>query len=58
MVLYQRTATAINMVTFLGVFVDCCVFACCSGGRWGNTEQVVTQWWLPVAFGVALDMLH
>ncbi len=57
-VLYRRTATAINMVTFLGVFVDCCVFACCSGGRWGNTKQVVTQWWLPVAFGVALDMLH
>jgi hypothetical protein len=26
-VLYQRTATAINIVTFLGVFVDCCMFA-------------------------------
>jgi hypothetical protein len=41
-VLYWRTAAAINMTTFLGVFVDCCLFACCSGGRWGNTEQVVT----------------
>jgi hypothetical protein len=57
-VLYRRTAAAINMVTFLGVFVDCCLFACCPGGRWGNTEQVVARWWRPVASGVALDMLH
>jgi hypothetical protein len=57
-VLYRRTATAINMATILGVFVDCCLFACCSGGRWGNTEQVVTQWWHPVASEVALDMPH
>ncbi len=40
-VLYRRTAAVINMATFLGVFVDCCLFTCCSGGRWGNTEQVV-----------------
>jgi hypothetical protein len=40
-VLYWRTAAAINMATFLGVFVDCCLFACCPGGHWGNTEQVV-----------------
>jgi hypothetical protein len=46
------------MATFLGVFVDCCLFACCSGGRWGNMEQVVAQCRHPVAFGVALDMLH
>jgi hypothetical protein len=32
-VLYRRTAAAINMATFLGVFVDCCLFACCSGSR-------------------------
>jgi hypothetical protein len=57
-VLYQRTAAAINMATFLGVFVDCCLFACCSGGRWGNTEQVVAQWQCPVASEVALDMTH
>jgi hypothetical protein len=57
-VLYRRTAAAINMATFLGVFVDCCLFACCSGGRWGNTEQVVTRWWCPVASKVALDMPH
>ncbi len=57
-VLYRRTAKAINMATFLGVFVDCCLFACCPGGRWGDTEQVVFQWQHPVASGVALDMLH
>ncbi len=57
-VLYQRTAAAINMATFLGVFVDCYLFACCSGSRWGNTEQVVAQWQCPVASRVALDMPH
>jgi hypothetical protein len=46
------------MATFLGVFVDCCLFTCCSGGRWGNTEQVVAQWRRPVVFKVALDMPH
>ncbi len=57
-VLYRRTAAAINIATFLGVFVDCCLFACCSGSRWGNMEQVVAQWRRPVASEVALDMLH
>jgi hypothetical protein len=57
-VLYQRTAAAINMATFLGVFVDCCLFACCSGNRWGDTEQVVARWRRPVASKVALDMPH
>ncbi len=57
-VLYRRTAAAIEMASFLGVFVDCCLFACCPGGRWDNTEQVVAQCWHPVASGVALDMLH
>jgi hypothetical protein len=49
---------AIKTASFLGVFVDCCLFACCPGGRWGNAEQVVAQCWHPVASGVALDMLH
>ncbi len=40
-VLYQRTAGAINTASFLGQFVDCCLFACCPGGHWGNMEQVV-----------------
>jgi hypothetical protein len=57
-VLYRRTVAAIKMATFLGAFVDCCLFACCPGSRWGNTEWVVAQWWCPVAYGVALDMPH
>jgi hypothetical protein len=57
-VLYRRTAAAIETASFLGVFVDCCLFACRPGGRWGNTEQVVARCWHPVASGVVLDMLH
>jgi hypothetical protein len=57
-VLYRRTAAAIIMATFLGVFVDCCLFACCSGGSWGNTERVVARWQRPAASEVALDMPH
>ncbi len=57
-VLYRHTTAAINMAIFLGVFVDCCLFACCSGGRWGNMEQVVARCWRSVASGVALDMPH
>ncbi len=57
-VTYQRIAMAIKTATFLGVFVDCCLFACCPGGRWSNTEQVVARWWLPGASSVALDLLH
>ena len=41
-VMYRHIAMAIKMAIFAGVFVDCCLYACCSGGRWGNTEQVVT----------------
>jgi hypothetical protein len=40
-VTYQRTATAIETASFAGA-VDCCLFACCPGGRWGDTEQVVS----------------
>jgi hypothetical protein len=57
-VLYRRTAATINMATFLGVFVDYCLFACCSGSHWGNTGRVVAQWQSPVASKLALDMLH
>ncbi len=38
MVTYQHIAMAIKMASFVGVFVDCCLFACCPGGRWGDTE--------------------
>jgi hypothetical protein len=48
-VTYRRIAMAIKTATFLGEFVDCCLFACCPGGRWGNT-----CW----ASSVALDLLH
>jgi hypothetical protein len=37
-VTYRRTALAIKMACFLGVFVDCCLFSRCPGGLWGNTE--------------------
>ncbi len=57
-VTYRRITMTIKTATFLGVFVDCCLFACCPGGRWGNTEQVVAQWQLPGASSVALDLLH
>jgi hypothetical protein len=57
-VTYQHITMAIKTPTFLGVFVDCCLFACCPGSRWGNTEQVVAQWRLPGASSVALDLLH
>jgi hypothetical protein len=57
-VLYRRTAAAIKMASLLGTFFCHCFVCCCPGGRWGNTEQVVAQWWRPVASRVALDMLH
>ncbi len=58
MVMYQCIAMAIKTASFLGVFVDCCLFSCCPGSRWGNTEQVINRRWHPVASGVALHMLH
>ncbi len=58
MVTYRRIAMAIKMAIFARVFVDCCLYACCPGSRWGNTEPVVTQCRHPVAPVVALDMLH
>ncbi len=57
-VTYQRIAMAIKMAIFAHVFVDCCLYACCPGGHWGNTERVVTQCRHPVASIVALDTLH
>ncbi len=55
---YWRIAMAIKTASFVGVFVDCCLFACCPGSRWGNAEQVVARWQCPVASGVSLDMPH
>jgi hypothetical protein len=56
--MYRRIAMAIETACFLGVFVDCCLFACCPGGHWGNMEQIVTRCRRPVASRVALDMPH
>jgi hypothetical protein len=36
--MYPRIAAAIELGISFGVFVDCYLFACCSGGRWGKTE--------------------
>ncbi len=57
-VTYQHIAMAIKTASFVGVFFNCYLFACCPGGRWGNTEQVVARCQRPAASGVALDMLH
>jgi hypothetical protein len=57
-VTYRRIAMAIKTASFVGVFVDCCLFAFFPGGRWGDTEGVVTRCRCPVASGVSLDMLH
>ncbi len=57
-VMYRRIAMAIKTASVVGVFDDCCLFACCPGGRWGNTEQVVARWRRPVASRVAVDMPH
>jgi hypothetical protein len=55
---YRRITMAIKAACFLGVFVDCCLLACCPGDCWGNTEQIVVLCRRPVASGVALDMPH
>jgi hypothetical protein len=47
-VTYRRIAMAIKTASFLGVFVDCCLFACRPGGRWGDTKQVVARCRCPV----------
>jgi hypothetical protein len=57
-VTYWRIAMAITLATFLGAFVDCCLFAYCPGGRWGDTEQVVPRCRHQVASRVALDTPH
>ncbi len=56
--LYRCTAAPIKMAGFVCVFIDCCLFACCPDGRWGNMKWVVTRWRCPVASRVALDMPH
>ena len=55
---YCRIAMDIKTTSFVGEFVDCCLFACCPGRRWGDMERVVTRCRHPVASGVALVMPH
>ncbi len=50
---YRRIAMAIKTASFVGVFVDCYLFACCPGGRSGDTERAVARWRRQVASGVA-----
>jgi hypothetical protein len=57
-VTYRCIAMAIETVSFVGVFVDCCLFACCPGSRWGNMERVVARCQPSEDSGVALDMPH
>ncbi len=57
-VTYQRIAMTIKTSSKVGIFVDCCLFACCPGGCRGDIEQVVTRWRRPAASEVALDMPH
>ncbi len=57
-VTYQHIAMAIKITSIVGVFFHHHLFACHLGNRWGNTEQVVDQWWNPGASRVALDLLH
>jgi hypothetical protein len=57
-VTYRCIAMAIEMAIFARVFVDCCLYACCPGGRWGVRKQVVARCRRPVASAVALDMPH
>jgi hypothetical protein len=49
-VMYRRITMAIKMAVFARVFVDCCLYACCPGGCWGDTEQVVAQCQHPRGF--------
>ncbi len=37
-IMYWHIAMAIKTASFVGVFVDCGLFACCPDSLWGNTE--------------------
>ena len=58
LVLYRHIAMAIKTASKVGVCFHHCVFDCRPSGHQGNTKQVVTQWRLPGASSVSLDMLH
>jgi hypothetical protein len=56
--MYRCITMAIKTSSKVGVFVHHCLFACCTGGCRGNTEQVGAQWQHPVASEVTLGMPH
>ncbi len=55
---YRCITMAIEMASKVGVLFDCCFVDCCPGRHWGDMEQVGARCQNPVAYGVALDMLH
>jgi len=58
LVSYRRTATASETA---GKYDDFSSFLCLHANpviRRGNTVQILAQWWLPVASGVAMNSLH
>ena len=52
-VTYRHIAMAINTATFLGVFVDCCLLACCSGASARPSKRAATE----VHFDVIVDFV-
>ena len=57
-VLYCRIATAMEMASKGGGHVAHRFVHCVPGGRWGDTERVVTRWRSLVPFMKALDLLN
>jgi hypothetical protein len=57
-VTYRHIIMAIKTASKIDLFFHPRLFACHPDGHWGDTEQVVAQWWRPVASVIALDMLH
>ncbi len=53
-VTYRCIAMAIKTASRAGVFFHRCLFDCCPGSRWGDTERVVARWRLPGASSVWL----
>jgi hypothetical protein len=57
---YRRIAMAIGMASKVGAFFIVVVLYVTpvAGGRRGNTQRILAQWRLPVAYTKALNLLH
>ena len=55
---YQRIAMAIGMASKQQVIFHHHCFACNPDGLRGDTVQILTQWWRPLASSEALNPLH